>query len=186
MTLSCSRVRRSGVEREPELVVLDEDGLEPREVVESRHDLVGEVVVGEVEADQVLEREEELRDFAGEEVALEVEVPQPGAELQIQGQRAGERVEAEAEVAARLPRTSAGILPENTTPGRRSTVTRPFSQRTPAQLQGVGWVTFQRRVRPPTEDLRASKAARSELRSGVARGRRSQEEQNEKPLGLHF
>ena len=180
-------MRRSGVEREPELVVLDEDGLEPREVVESRHDLVGEVVVGEVEADQVLEREEELRDFAGEEVALEVEVPQPGAELQIQGQRAGERIEAEAKGAegGEVAENVGGNVAGKHHAGEAQHGDAPVLVAHAGPVTGGRWVAFQRRVWPPTEDLRASKAARSELRSGVARGRRSQEEQNEKPLGLH-
>lgn len=61
----------------------------------------------------------------------------------------------------RLDRVFGGITPEREAAGRRSTVTRSFSHRTPGQLHGVVRVVFQKRVRPPTEARRAKRAALS-------------------------
>lgn len=71
-------------------------------------------------------------------------------------------------------KTPAGKSPESATPGRRSSTTpvRFWSHLTPAQLQGVVEVAFQRRVLPPTAARTDNRAARSEVRSGLASGRR--------------
>lgn len=58
-----------------------------------------------------------------------------------------------------------GIGPEREEPGRRRAITWLFSHCTPAQLHGVGFEAFQKRVRPPAAERRDKRAARSEARS---------------------
>lgn len=72
----------------------------------------------------------------------------------------------------KLENIPVGNWPESATPGRWSSTTWSRSHWTPAQLQGLWLVAFQKRVLPPTEERRASNAARSEVRSGFANGRR--------------
>lgn len=61
-----------------------------------------------------------------------------------------------------------GIGPEREEPGRRRAITWLFSHCTPAQLHGVGFEAFQKRVRPPTVERKDKRAARSEVRSEEA------------------
>lgn len=77
----------------------------------------------------------------------------------------------------RFPKMPLGMLPVRATPGRRSTVTRLSSQLTPAHEHGLLWFTFQSRVRPPTAERRARRAARSEARSGFAMGSKTSNEE---------
>lgn len=67
-----------------------------------------------------------------------------------------------------------GREPEREEAGRRRAVTRLFSHWTPAQLHGVGFEVFQRKVRPPTEERRDKRAARSEVRSEEVEGMRKE------------